>query len=79
MKHSVAKALLLSQLFTQMSATMSLTQLVDQGFHTYLEQTILTDQVVASRKSIANVYGFHVLPALIKQKKYREHFTDFCS
>lgn len=52
-------------------------QLVEQGFHTYLETTIKKDQVVACRKLCAKIYGFNVLPTLIKLKKYREHFTEF--
>ena len=33
--------------------------------------------MIQSRKTIAKVYGQYVLTPLIKQKKYREPFTDF--
>jgi len=46
------------------------------GFHTYLEYFIKNDQVVSSRVEIAELYGSFIVPHVIKQKKYREHFTD---
>ena len=62
-----------------MSQTISLNQLIDLGFHIYLENTIRQDQVIKSRKLIANVYGKQLVAVLIKQKKYRELFSDFLS
>jgi hypothetical protein len=62
-----------------MSQTISLNQLIDLGFHIYLENTIRQDQVIKSRKLIANVYGKQLVAVLIKQKKYRELFYDFLS
>lgn len=46
LKHSLAKAQLLESLFTQMSEAMSVQQLVEQNFHTYLETAIKSDSVI---------------------------------
>ena len=54
-------------------------QLVDKGFHTYLEYSMKHDSIVNCRYQIAKLYGFTVVPQTIKSKKYREHFTDFLS
>lgn len=28
---------------------------------------------------MCKVYGCHIIPIFIKQKKYRDYFTDFCN
>ena len=67
----------MKQLFTQLDEQVPVHQLVDLGFHSYLEYTLKKDQVVSSRAQIAKLYGSVLVPHCIKLKKYREHFTDF--
>jgi len=43
-----------------------LPQLVDMGFHTYIEYFIKKDPVVSARIEIAELYGAYVVPHVIK-------------
>ena len=51
--------------------------LVDADFHQYLYTAVKLDQMISTRKRMANVLGNKVIGRLIKQKKYRKDLTDF--
>ena len=54
-----------------------MTVLVDAGFHKYIHEVILSDPIIANRKTLSEMYGESVLGPLIKNKKYRKELTDF--
>ena len=56
-----------------------LVDLVDAGFHLGVERLIRQECRIAVRKALAHLYGRHILAPLIKNKKYRESFTHFCT
>ena len=54
-----------------MKSTMSVAQLMEQGFCAELEMMMKKDHSVQLRYRAAKLYGNVVVPSLVKQKKYR--------
>jgi hypothetical protein len=51
--------------------------LVEAGYHTYVQDVIKSDPIIANRKKLAELFGTTILTPLIKNKKYRKPLTDF--
>lgn len=77
MRQSQAQLKLLEQLFTEMD--LPLMELIDAGFHLPVERLIKTANCIATRKGLSHLYGKEILAKVIKQKKYRESFANFCT
>jgi cyanate lyase len=75
LKQRQIRCTLIHNMFT--SLEQPICNLIEAEYHSYVQDVIKSDPIIANRKKLAELYGTTILTPLIKTKKYRKSFTDF--